>query len=96
MRAAMAPGEFLTMASPRDSDGEKESRRILDRIARESEGGGKSYVARKSEQMHGHLTAADVDKADRIEHIGTRIGRTLGFLITIGVLLWLIQYFIRG
>ncbi|WP_269931976.1 hypothetical protein [Aminobacter sp. HY435] len=84
------------MASPRDSDGEKESRRILDRIARESEGGGKSYVARKSEQMHGHLTAADVDKADRIEHIGTRIGRTLGFILTVGMLLWLIQYFVRG
>mgnify|MGYP001057860187 CR=1 FL=1 len=84
------------MASPRDSDGEKESRRILDRIARESEGGGTSYVSRKAGEMRDHLGAADVDKADRIEHIGTRIGRTLGFVLTIGLILWLVNFLVRG
>ncbi|WP_439501721.1 hypothetical protein [Aminobacter ciceronei] len=84
------------MASPRDSDGEKESRRILDRIARESDPGGASFVARKASAMRNHLGAADVDKADPIEHIGTRIGRILGFLLTIGLVLWLINYLVRG
>lgn len=84
------------MAQPRDSDGEKESRRILDRIARESEGGGRSYLSRKSAQVRDHLSAADVDKADSIEHIGTRIGRILGFVLTIGIVLWLINFLVRG
>lgn len=84
------------MASPRDSDGEKDSRRILDRIARESDPGGASFVARKASKMRNHLGAADVDKADPIEHIGTRIGRILGFLLTIGLVLWLINYLVRG
>jgi hypothetical protein len=84
------------MASPRDSDSEKESRRILDRIARESEPGGASFVSRKTDKMRNHLGAADVDKADAIEHIGTRIGRILGFVLTVGLLLWLINYLVRG
>lgn len=84
------------MASPRDSDGEKESRRILDRIARESEGGGRSYVTRKTDQFRDHLTAVDVDKSDAIEHIGTRIGRILGVVLTVGLLLWLINFLVRG
>ncbi|GAA2835178.1 hypothetical protein EDC40_104546 [Aminobacter aminovorans] len=84
------------MASPRDSEGEKESRRILDRIARESEPGGASFVSRKTGEMRNHLSAADVDKSDPIEHIGTRIGRILGFLLTIGLVLWLINYLVRG
>lgn len=84
------------MASHRDSDGEKESRRILDRIARESEGGGASYMTRKTAEMRDHLAAADVDKADPIEHLGTRIGRILGFVLTIGLLLWLIHFLVRG
>lgn len=84
------------MASPQDSDDEKESRRILERIARESEGGGASYLARKTGEMRDHLVAADVDKADPVEHIGTRIGRILGFVLTIGLLVWLIQFLVRG
>lgn len=84
------------MASPKDRDSEEESRRILDRVARESEGGGKSYVARKTGEMRDHLSASDVDKDDRIEHIGTRIGRILGFVLTVGLLVWLVRYFVRG
>ncbi|MBB6465566.1 hypothetical protein HNQ96_001424 [Aminobacter lissarensis] len=84
------------MASPRDSDSEKESRRILDRIARESEPGGASFVSRNTDKMRKHLGAADVDKADPIEHVGTRIGRILGFVLTVGLMLWLINYLVRG
>lgn len=84
------------MASPRDSDSEKESRRILDRLARESEPGGASFVSRNTDKMRNHLSAADVDKADPIEHIGTRIGRILGFVLTVGLVLWLINYLVRG
>ena len=74
-----------------------ESRRILDRIARESEGGGTSYHGAQDRRgMRDHLAAADADQSDPIEHIGTRIGRILGFVLTIGLLLWLIQFLVRG
>lgn len=84
------------MASPRNSDGEKESRRILDRVARESEAGGGAFVRCKAGEMRDHLGAADVDRSDRIEHIGTRIGRILGFVLTIGLILWLVNFLVRG
>ena len=84
------------MASGRNDDHNQESRRILDRVARESEAGGRSLIARTAKRAHDHVSAVDVDPADPIEHYGTRIGRILGFLVTIGLFLWLISFLIRG
>ncbi len=36
------------------------------------------------------------DRADPIEVWGTRIGRTLGLLLTLGLMAWLVLYVIRG
>ena len=79
---------------PDEKDTNEESRRILDRIARESDGG--SLMARTTQRAHDHLTAADADRSDWIEHLGTRIGRILGLVITIGLVVWLVAFLIRG
>ena len=77
-------------------DSERESRRILERIARETDPAGNSFVARSTKGMRDHVTAADADHADPIEVWGTRIGRTIGLLLTLGLMVWLVLYVIRG
>ncbi|RUW91486.1 hypothetical protein [Mesorhizobium sp. M7A.F.Ca.US.010.02.1.1] len=77
-------------------DSEKESRRILERIAHETDPAGNSFVSRAAKGMHDHVTAADIDRADPIEVWGTRFGRTLGLLLALGLMVWLVLYVIRG
>ncbi len=82
------------MAEHRDD--ESESRRILERVAREMTPGGASFIARTAKGARDHVTAADADRSDPIEYWGTRIGRTLGFIIAIGLLAWLVYVATRG
>jgi hypothetical protein len=78
-------------------DDESESRRILERVARETvPGGAASFVARTAKDARDRVTAADVDRADPIEYWGTRIGRTLGLIVAIGLLAWLVYVATRG
>ncbi|PLP56763.1 hypothetical protein CYK37_23410 [Mesorhizobium loti] len=65
------------MAGHADRDSEHESRRILDRIARETEPGG------LPSDRHGH----DHSDFDPIEYWGTRIGRVLGLVLTIAIVI---------
>jgi hypothetical protein len=74
---------------------EKESERILDRIARESDGGS-SLFERAAKRTRDHVMAADAEGEDRIEVLGTRIGRVLGSAITVGLIAWLIYYLTSG
>ena len=76
------------MAERRDD--EQESRRILERVARETAPGSTPFVVRAAKDMRDRVTAADADRSDPIEYWGTRIGRTLGFIIAIGMLAWLV------
>jgi hypothetical protein len=82
------------MAERQDSD--RESRRILERVARETDPAGNSFVARSTKGVRDHIIAADADRADLIEVWGTRVGRTLGMLLTLGLMAWLVLYVIRG
>ncbi|MDX8525238.1 hypothetical protein RFM68_12025 [Mesorhizobium sp. MSK_1335] len=82
------------MAERRDD--ETESRRILERVAHETEPGGASFIARTAKDARDRVTAAGADRADPIEYWGTRIGRTLGFIIAIGLLVWLVYAAMRG
>jgi hypothetical protein len=82
------------MAGRQDSD--NESRRILERIARETDPAGTSFVARTTKGMRDHVTAADADRADPIEVWGTRIGRILGLLLALGLMIWLVLFVTRG
>jgi len=82
------------MAERRDD--ETESRRILERVARETAPGGASFIVCTAKDARDHVTAAGTDRADPIEYWGTRIGRTLGFFIAIGLLVWLVYAVTRG
>ncbi|TRC92728.1 hypothetical protein FJV76_22200 [Mesorhizobium sp. WSM4303] len=82
------------MAERRDDD--SESRRIIERVANESGPGGTSFIARAAKDARDHVTAAEADRSDPIEVWGTRIGRTLGLIVAIGLLIWLVYYVSRG
>lgn len=84
----------ITMAKRHDSDAE--SRRIIERVARETDPGGASFLARTARGARDHVTAADADRSDPIEYWGTRIGRAAGLLIAIGLLIWLVLFVTRG
>lgn len=75
----------------RSDDAERESRRILDRIQRESDPAG-SLLGKAARGAHDHVTAADIDPADKIEYWGTRIGRVLGLLLVATILAWLVYF----
>ena len=83
------------MSSKRD-DAETESRRILDRVSKESATGGQSFLARRADRARDHLSGADIDPDDRIEIWGTRIGRGLALVITIILVLWIVVYILGG
>lgn len=72
-----------------------ESRRILERVSRQSDPG-QGMVSRGADRLRGHLNADDADQDDRIEVIGTRIGRAIAFLAMGACVIWLVVYLIRG
>ncbi|PTE08107.1 hypothetical protein [Mesorhizobium helmanticense] len=82
------------MAERQDND--SESRRIIERVARETDPSGTSFIARTAKGARDHVAAADADRSDPIEYWGTRIGRTLGLLIAIGLLVWLVYFVTRS
>jgi hypothetical protein len=84
------------MADDNDSERKAESRRILERVSQEAESGGRSVVDRAARRARDHVTASDVDQDDWVEYWGTRIGRTLGALALVGLIVWLVLYLARG
>lgn len=77
------------------SDGRDESERILGRIARETDGGS-SLFASTAKRARDHVTAADVDADDRIELLGTRIGRVLGLVLLVVLVIYLTSMVMSG
>jgi hypothetical protein len=68
-------------------DGPAEARRILQRVARESETIGSSNLARAASRPVR-------EEEDLIERLGRRIGRTLGFLAAAALVVYLLaNYF---
>jgi hypothetical protein len=86
----LSSGFERAIAMAERQDHEQESRRILERVARETAPGSTPFVVRAAKDARDHMTAADADRADPIEYWGTRVGRTLGFIIAIGLLVWLV------
>ena len=84
------------MTNDRSSERETESRRILERVSREAESGGRSAVDRAARRARDHVSAADVDQNDWAEYWGTRIGRILGVVLVIGLIVWLVVFVVRG
>jgi hypothetical protein len=77
-------------------DRSAESRRILDRVARESDGSSPTLLGRTATRTRDHLSAADVDPSDRIELWGTRIGRIIGGIALVAMVLWALSMLTSG
>ena len=73
----------------------EESRRILNRIAQESDPSG-SLAVRTAKRVERHMRAEDADQADPIEVWGTRIGRAFGLVLFAVLIGWLLSYFMDG
>ena len=77
-----------------DSDNEAEAKRILERVAQDSETVGTSSVKRVAERVKGHLTAQDTDENEWAELWGKRIGRTLGAIFALVLVIYLLRTYI--
>jgi hypothetical protein len=84
------------MAATRDGERSAESRRILDRVAREADSHGLALLGRTVERTRTHLSAGDAEQGDWIELWGTRIGRTIGAVLTIALLAWAVSVLFAG
>jgi len=80
--------------SGEDAKRQAESRRILERLAREAEADGvPARLARRGRDQPG---AGDQDNEDWAEYWGTRIGRGLGVVLLVGLLIWIVLSLMRG
>ncbi len=53
-------------------------------------------MARTTKGVRDHVAAADADRADPIEVWGTRVGRTIGLFLALGLMIWLVLFVTRG
>ncbi len=65
----------------------RESRRILERIEHENVSMGGNWFLRTAQRARGHFSGADTEKDDPIELWGTRIGRAIGFVIFVALVI---------
>ncbi|WP_075998208.1 hypothetical protein [Salaquimonas pukyongi] len=74
----------------------EESKRILERIERESETVAASSMARTSDLLRKGLSGKDgnSEDADPVEVLGKRIGRTLGWIAMIALVVYLLVTYV--
>jgi len=77
-----------------DKQREREAKRILDRIENESETVGRSSMRRVAEHTRSHLRAEDADQTQWAEVWGTRIGRGLGLVFVVVLIIYLARTYI--
>lgn len=81
--------------NPKNSESpEEESRRILERVAQDSETVGTSSMRRVAERVKDHATAQDKEGDSWAEIWGTRIGRTLGMIFFVFLVLYLMKTYV--
>lgn len=82
------------MNKPDDRQRTTESRRILDRISDEADRS--SLLSRATSGVRSHVTAKDGQAEDRIDRLGTRIGRSLALILTAAVVVGLAIFLFLG
>ena len=65
---------------------EAESRRIINRVGAETEA---TMVQKARRRVSDHMAARDAPEDDWVEVWGSRIGRSLGVLFFLGLVVWL-------
>lgn len=74
-----------------DRDRTTEARRILDRVSKEADSSGFAWMpSRRGPQRPG--SAEPLDGDDPLDAWASRVGRTIGMAVTVGLLLWLVLY----
>ncbi len=73
---------------------QEESKRILERVARDTETVGTSSTRRVAERFKDHLSASDKDQHEWAEVWGTRIGRILSVIFFVGLVIYLFRTYI--
>lgn len=68
---------------------EAESRRIINRVGAETEA---SMVQRAKRRVTDHMAARDAPEDDWVELWGSRIGRALGVVFFLGLIVWLVFF----
>lgn len=79
---------------PKPTDNEAESKRILERVAQESETVGTSSVKRVADRVKDHMSTQDADENEWAELWGKRIGRSLGAIAVIVLIIYLLRTYI--
>lgn len=74
-----------------DDPNKDESRRILERMSRESDIAG-GFATRQADRLRNHLSATDAEQDDAIEVWGTRIGRIIALAAMAGCVLYIVWY----
>lgn len=80
------------MASQHEKDAqiERQARRDLNRLSAEADTIGTSASARMATKIESRFKADDINPDDKVELWGARIGRALGLIFAIGIVLYLI------
>ncbi|MEM9279520.1 MAG: hypothetical protein AAGA76_13180 [Pseudomonadota bacterium] len=84
----------MASKKPPEDEREREAKRILERVAQDSETVGTSSMRRVAERMRDHVSAEDADQNDWAEVWGTRIGRILSVIFFIGLLVYLVRTYV--
>jgi hypothetical protein len=79
-----------------DRERKRQSERILDRVQQDAGRDALGVATRTASRVRRHVGAADADQDDRIEVIGTRIGRVLGLFLTAVLIALFLWYLIDG
>ena len=77
-----------------DKEQKREAQRVLNRVARESEQVGTSSMARTADKVRDHFLAEEAPRDDKVEIWGKRIGRGLGAIVFIGLVIYLIKTYV--
>lgn len=85
----------MTRKPTRDEERAREAQRVLERVSRESETIATSSLARVAKQATDHISGADADQDDKAELWGKRVGRSLGIVAAIVLLVMLINWLLR-
>ncbi len=77
-----------------DAEREAEAKRILERIEQDAETVGTSSMRRVAERVKKHVSADDKDDNAWAELWGTRIGRGLGIIFAIVLIIYLLRTYV--
>jgi hypothetical protein len=72
-----------------------ESRRILERVERDSVAIGGSFLARTADRARKHFSGSDKPQDDPIEVWGTRAGRVIGFVVFVALVVYLLRAIVQ-